>query len=198
MHRLFSVFNNYEFKTSEKCKLFDVLVSPVLNYSCEIRGLNEGKDVEQIHTKFLRKILCVKKSTNLCGLYGELGRVPLAIMRKIHMFRSWIKLLKADNNSVIKHIYIMLRNDADNNISYNKHNWAYQIKSMLQSLGLEYLWSNQQHCDIFLPEIKQRILAQYYQSWYNEINNSQSLASYSRIKHSFELELERGRYRNPG
>ena len=60
-----------------------------------------------------------------------------------------MKLLKADNNSVIKHIYIMLRNDADNNISYNKHNWAYQIKSMLQSLGLEYLWSNQQHCDIF-------------------------------------------------
>ena len=81
MHRLFSVFNNYEFKTSEKCKLFDVLVSPVLNYSCEIWGLNEAKDVEQIHTKFLRKILCVKKSTNLCGLYGELGRVPLAIMR---------------------------------------------------------------------------------------------------------------------
>ena len=68
-------------------------------------------------------------------------RVPLAIMPKIHMFRYWIKLLKADNNSVIKHIYIyiMLRNDADNNISYKKHNWAYQIKSMLQSLGLEYL-----------------------------------------------------------
>ena len=82
MHRLFSVFNNYEFKTSEKCKLFGVLVSPVLNYSCEIWGLNEAKNVEQIHTKFLRKILCVKKSTNLCGLYGELGRVPLAIMRK--------------------------------------------------------------------------------------------------------------------
>ena len=40
----------------------------------------------------------------------------------------------------------------------------------------------------FLPEIKQRILDQYYQSWYNEINNSQRLASYSRIKHSFELE----------
>ena len=54
MHRLFSVFNNYEFKTSEKCKLFDVLVSPVLNYSCEIWGLNEAKDVEKIHTKFLR------------------------------------------------------------------------------------------------------------------------------------------------
>ena len=84
----------------------------------------------------------------------------------------------------------MLRNDADadNNISYNKHNWAYQIKSVLQSLGLEYLWLNKQHCDIFLPQIKQRILDQYYYSWYDEINNSQRLASYSRIKHSFELE----------
>ena len=43
MHRLFSVFNNYEFKTSEKCKLFDVLVSPVLNYSCEIWGSKRSK-----------------------------------------------------------------------------------------------------------------------------------------------------------
>ena len=97
MHRLFSVFNKYEFKTSEKCKPFDVLVLPVLNYSSEIWGLNNANDIEQIHTKFLRKTLCVKKSTNLSGLYGELGRTPLLIIRKIHMFRYWIKPLKADN-----------------------------------------------------------------------------------------------------
>ena len=33
MHRLFSVFNHYEFSTRKKCKLFDTLVSTVLNYS---------------------------------------------------------------------------------------------------------------------------------------------------------------------
>ena len=65
MHRLFSVFHQYESKTSENCKLFYALVSPVLNYSSEIWGMNEA--IEQIHTKFLRKILCVKKSTNLTG-----------------------------------------------------------------------------------------------------------------------------------
>ena len=188
MHRLFSVFHQYEFKTSEKCKLFDALVSPVLNYSSEIRGMNEAKDIEQIHTKFLRKILCVKKSTNLNGLYGEFGRVPLSIIRKIHMFRYWIKILKSNNNSVIKRIYLMLRRDADNNISYYNQNWAYQIKSMLQNLGLGNLWVNQKHCDVFLPDIKQRIFDQYYQSWYSAINNSQRLASYSRIKHEFKLE----------
>ena len=188
MYRLFSIFHKYDFKTSEKCKLFDALVLPILNYSSEIWGLYEAKYIEHVHTKFLRKILCVKKSTNLSGLYGELGRTPLLIVRKINMFRYWIKLLKPDNSSLIKRIYCMLKSDADNNYSYNKNNWAYQIKTMLQNLGLGELWTNQQHCDIFFPEIKQSILDQYYQSWYSDINNSQRLASYSRIKHSFESE----------
>ena len=188
MHRLFSIFHKYEFKPSEKCKLFDCLVLPVLNYSSEIWGLYDAKDIERVHTKFLRKILCVKKSTNLSGLYGESGRTPLLVIRKINMFRYWIKLLRADNNSFIKCFYLMLKTDADNNISYNKNNWEYQIKTMLQDLGLGDLWMNQEYCDIFLPEIKQRILDQYHQSWYSDINNSNRLALYSRYKHSFEFE----------
>ena len=92
MHRLFSVLHKFEFSTKEKCKLFDQLVSPVLNYSSEIWGLHNAHEIESIHTKFLRKILCVRKSTNLIGLYGETGRVPLQIIRKIHMFRYWINV----------------------------------------------------------------------------------------------------------
>ena len=228
MHRLFSVFNQYEFKTNEKCKLFDTLVSSILSYSSEIWGYHEGKDIEAIHTKFLRKLLCVNKSTNLAGLYGELGRVPMNIMRKIHMIRYWFKLLKSENNSLIKRIYIMLRNDADSNNSYNNLNWAYHIKSMLQTLGLANLWIEQDmliergSLDSLFTTIKQRILDQYYQTWYCNINNSQRLITYSRFKHTFNLEqyldsihdkklkiamsrfrlsshrleIERGRYRN--
>lgn len=187
MHRLFSILGQYEFKTHDKCKLFDILVASVLNYSAEVWGFNEGKDIELIHTKFLRKLLCVNKSTNLVGLYGELGRVPLSIMRKIHMFRYWIKILKSDDNCIIKQIYSMLKADADNNITYNKLNWAYQIKSMLEDLGLGNMWHEPQD-NVFLPLIRQRILDQYYQSWYSNVNNSQRLVSYSRFKHSFELE----------
>lgn len=188
MHRLFSVFSHYEFSTQEKCKLFDTLVSTVLNYSSEVWGLNDSKDIEIIHTKFLRKILCVNKSTNLAGLYGELGRVPLQVIRKINMFRYWIKLLHLDNSNITKRIYLLLKEDADNNITYNNLNWAHQIKNMLETLGLGNLWRNQEIADIYLPTIKQRILDQYYQSWYSNINNSQRLSAYSRFKHSFNLE----------
>ena len=147
-----------------------------------------------IYTKFLRKLLCVNRSTNLAGLFGELGRVPLSILRKIHMVHYWLKLLKSRNNCVIKSIYSMLRNEADSNNSYNKLNWAYHVKSMLQSLGVTNLWieqdmlMEQDNYDALLTIIKQRILDQYYQPWYSEINNSQRLISYSRYKHTFQLE----------
>ena len=121
MFRLFSVLNQYEFKTLQKCKLFDALVASVLNCSSEVWGFNEAKNVEHLHTKFLRKILSVNKSTNIAGLYGELGRVPLLI-RKVHMFRYWVKLLKSDENSLITCTYKMLKHDANNNITYNKQN----------------------------------------------------------------------------
>ena len=49
--------------------------------------MNGGKGIELIHTKFFRKILCVNKSTNLLSLYGELGRVPLNVLRKVKMIR---------------------------------------------------------------------------------------------------------------
>ena len=109
MFRLFSILNQYNFKTLQKCKLFDILVASVLNYSSEVWGFHEAKDIELLHTKFLRKILCVNTSTNITGLYGELGRVPLIIIRKINMLRYWIKILKSDDNSWIKCIYKLLK-----------------------------------------------------------------------------------------
>ena len=109
MFRLFSIFTQYEFKTLQKCRLFDTLVASVLNYSAEVWGFNEAKNIELLHTKFSQKVFCVNKSTNITRLYGELGRVPLIIIRNVHMFRYWIKLIKSDENSWIKCTYNMLK-----------------------------------------------------------------------------------------
>ena len=79
LHNLFSIFNQIELPDSHKCKLFDTLVGSILNYGSEVWGMHEAKDVETIHTKFCRRILNVKILTNLYGLYGELGRIPLKI-----------------------------------------------------------------------------------------------------------------------
>ena len=53
--------------------------------------------------------LQVRKSTNLTGLNGELGRTPMLIGRKLCMIRYWIKILKAADDFVPKKINSMKR-----------------------------------------------------------------------------------------
>ena len=94
-------------------------------------GTHVAPDIELVHTKFCRKILNVKQSTNRDALFGELGRVPLYIHRKITMLRYWIKILNQHENSLLHKTYIMLKNDADNELIYNGNNWAHNIKQIL-------------------------------------------------------------------
>ena len=180
LHNLFGLFKQIELPISEKCKLFDTFVGSILNYGGEILGLNEAKDIELIHSKFYRWILHVRKSTNLTGLYGELGRVPFIIQRKIRMINYWLKLLGLNDQSIHIKLYLMLKQDLDNNISYNGSNWAFQIKSLLNELGLSYIWLQQNDFTIPVDLMKQRIFDNYYQSWYSNINNSSRLSMYSR------------------
>ena len=61
LYNLFRICNTIELPVSQKCKLFDTLVGSILNFGSEVWGMNEASDIELIHTKFLRRILGVKK-----------------------------------------------------------------------------------------------------------------------------------------
>ena len=104
------------------------------------------------------------------------------------MIKYWAKLLKLDANAIPKKIYFMLRKDAENNVTYNGVNWASQVKSLLDELGLTYIWVQQDHINIPCGLIQQRIMDMYKQSWYTNINNSSRLLMYARFKHEFEME----------
>ena len=101
--------------------------------------MHEAKDIEIIHIKICRWVSNVRKSTNLIGLYGELGRYFLPVHGKFTNFKYWVKLLKSDDVSQPEKIYLMLKNDADINNTYYGNDWAFQIKSLSNSLGLAYL-----------------------------------------------------------
>ena len=62
-------------------------------------------------------------------------------------------------------------------------NWAFQIKQILQTHGLSYIWLNQNANLAPFSIIKQSILDAKY-SWYVEISNSQRLTAYCRFKGS--------------
>ena len=87
------------------------------------------------------------------------------------------KIISCTNDSRIKIIYESLFNDAEQNITYNKRNWAYQIKSTLEQLGLTFVWTEQETLTEKSEQtyiynlIKQRLFVHYKQYWYSVINN---------------------------
>jgi len=188
LHNLFIVLNQIDLNASDKCKLFDSLVGSVLNYSAEVWGMHPGADIERIHTKFCRKVLHVKTSTNLDCLYGELGRFPLSVMRKIIMIRYWMKIITANQTSLLYKVYNMLMTDVENNNNYNGSNWAFQIKNILDNIGMTNIWMNQTGSNMTFTNIKLRIIEIYKQTWHSNINNSPRLQTYSLFKHTFALE----------
>ena len=157
----------------------------ILNYSAEVIGLYEVKDIEMIHTKFCRWILHVRKSTNLTGLYGELGRVPFIVIRKIRMINYWIKLLSLGKYCTKKNLY-----DAETRCGslIMGQTGLFRLNHLLDKLGLTYVWLRQGDITIPFSLTKQRILDLYKQTWYAEINNSNRLLMYSRFKHELDFE----------
>ena len=188
---------------NEKIKLFDSLVSSVLNYASEVWGYDDCKDIEIVHNKFCRYLLGVKKSRNIAAMYGELGRMPLRVVRKLRMLKYWIRILENSNeNSFVYKIYEMMYNDVIQGRYRVINNWAFQIKTILDELGFSYVWLNQKHIVPNFTLLKQRITDQYKQEWLIIVNDSSKLSYYRLYKNYVSLETEKylsisnHRYRN--
>ena len=83
------------------------------------------------------------------------------------MLNYWFKILKSDENSLIRQIYSMLKHDSDTNITHTGCvNLGYQVKLILQKADLDFLWTTQANVvgNITYLTIKQRLLGVFYQS----------------------------------
>jgi hypothetical protein len=74
------------------------------------------------------------------------------------MIKYWLKIIKSKDNSLVKTLYQLQKNDVDDNNSYNGLNWAFQVKCILDQIGMHDYWLNQFDVDyININLIKQRI-----------------------------------------
>ena len=78
---LYALFDKIEFDISDKLKLFDSMISPILNYGSEIWGFHKAPDIEKVHIRFLKRVLSLNRNVTSAWLYGELSRFPLNVLR---------------------------------------------------------------------------------------------------------------------
>ena len=83
------VFDTVSLGIDEKIKLFESMINPIMNYGCEVWGFHKGQDIDRLHLKFLKQVLKVNQHTTSSMIYGELGRVPMFLIRKIRIVKYW-------------------------------------------------------------------------------------------------------------
>ena len=82
-------------------EIFNTLIKPILLYGSEVYGINCVKSLETFYLKFLKRALCVKRSTNTCMALAETGQYPLTVDIQLNMVKLWIKILTCDKDQLI-------------------------------------------------------------------------------------------------
>ena len=130
----------------------------------------------------MKQLLKVKQQTSNAAVYGELGRVPMAIMRQIRIIKFWSKILNNPESLQYK-----LYNQRDVHGFYINP-WSKAVKKLLDDTGFSYLWENQTISNSDIKLVEKRLYDQYLQKWYEDISNSPKLHVYNLIKNNFGFE----------
>jgi hypothetical protein len=96
------------------------------------------------------------KSTTNAAVLGELGRMPMYSVRKERIVKYWLKII-CSTESMLYRVYSVLRLDADRERSYKGMNWAFQVKSLLSSLGMLDVWVDQDRIQPYVHAIRLRM-----------------------------------------
>ena len=176
------IFDNVSLDIQDKLKLFDTMISPILNYGSETWGFHKAPDIERVHLKFLKQCLGVRPQTPSAAVYGELGRIPFSYIRQIRIVKYWFKVI-GNRNSLAYVLFSQkdLRGDFINE-------WSKKVKALLDALGFSYLMDVDNVTKQQLSAVIQRIYDSYYQQWFAEVRNSSKLDSYEHFKGTIELE----------
>jgi hypothetical protein len=196
-----SLANRAMFSLLRKCRqlnlpldiqleLFEKCVHPILLYGCEIWAYENMDVVTKLQLRFLKLLLGVKVSTPTCMVLGELGRYPIELEAKCRILGFWYSLCSASNleSPKISNLMFQLCSKLYYACEY-KLPWLKKVHSLLDSLGLSYIWSNQVHStEQFKRIVKQRLRDQFMQEWESTVTENSVCCNYRIFKNTFCFE----------
>ena len=192
MYSVFKYSRRLQLPPDLQLKLFDSLVCPILLYCCEVWGYEKVCDIEKVHLTFCKRILCVKRSTSNCMVYGELGRTPLQSKIDARCISYWMRIIYGKQEKLCAVIYKFLLELYNNNIFTSQ--WLRNIKSILDRTGNSNIWLLQYNDDILVnrvwlcKKIERTVNDQYIAMWKQEIDLSSKTTLYKWFKTDFVYE----------
>ena len=174
------LFSFTPLKPSRRLEFFDKLVSPILNYACEVWGFQKATAVEPVHLQFCKNVLGVQRTTQNDFVYRELGRTDNQSRLFIAIIKYWLKVIPSDEVKYVKQIYKMMLKDIETHPL--KQNWARSVKHLLSKLGFLEVWVAQdvgnEHTFLDVT-FKTRVKDIFMQGWHSRLETSTRARFYS-------------------
>ena len=113
------------------CKLFDILVLPILSYGSEVWATDPktGAAAEVLHRQFLRRLLGVRDKTANDIVLAELGRYPLQIHFWQQIMRYHNRFLKLSTVTHLSKTALIAGSQFDSDVAA----WRPQFRAFLET-----------------------------------------------------------------
>ena len=159
-------------------KMFDTQVSSILLYSAELWGLSNCTVVENVHLQSIKRYLNLPTKVPNLIVYGECGRYPLYVTAALRVIKYWLRILRMETSRYPYLTYKMMLS------SNNQNSWAYKVKDLLCKYQFEHVWEEQfvQNERVFLRNLKEKLVEEYCNNWYQALWKSDRYSFYRRFK----------------
>ncbi len=145
----------------------------------------------RLQLRFLKMVLGLKTSTPSCMVFGETGSYPVEIEINCRLLSFWYNLML---NSV--HVYSNKISNLSFKLAFLQYenspfqlSWLQHVHSLLNHLGLSFLWSSPVYSmSQFKGIVKQRLRDQYIQNWKSELEDNGVCCNYKLFKKDFTFE----------
>ena len=186
-------------KVSTVLKLFDTLILPIVTYGCQVwltetalitntvtnQQLQKGTlataaldHPEKLHLSFMKWSLGVGKRTSNAAIYGDTGRVPVAVMvlKQVYSYYDRLRLMDIQNSdTLVRHAF------AEQKLLQLP--WYSKLTDLRQKLS-----NNTTHTDLYPSQLREQLKTKFIASWEDERKLNKKLSFYNKIKTSFGRE----------
>ena len=124
--------------------LFNAGVLTICDYAAGVLGTKLYTKTEQVQYKAARYFLGVHRFAPLEALLGDMGWSTAKTRHKILILQYWNRLCLLPDDRITKYIFLW---DLQN--FHNKRGtWSYNVKHILQDIGVSELFQNISPCDV--------------------------------------------------
>ena len=127
-------------------KLYDMCVTPIIDYSSEIWGYKNYCKTNVVQNRAMRIFLGVHRFAPVAGLEGDMAWLSpqFRIRRWLKMLRYWNRLVKMNNNRCTKAVFNWAYECSQNGMT----NWRSDISAILTETGIPDSFQNRDELDI--------------------------------------------------